>query len=46
MLKKIALAGLFAITFAVGMGAAQARTSSVEDPSTPQSLCPCRLCLR
>lgn len=46
MLKKIALAGLFAITFAVGAGAAQARVSAGSDPSAPQLLCPNRLCLR
>jgi hypothetical protein len=32
MLKKIALTALFAITFAVGMGAAQAATHGVRIP--------------
>lgn len=45
MLKKIALAGLFAITFAVGMGAAQA-TTKMKAPTSPAPhwLCPPGLC--
>ncbi|HXU64685.1 MAG TPA: hypothetical protein VN962_23455 [Polyangia bacterium] len=42
MLKKIALAALFAITFAVDIGAAHARTSSIKTPHAPiapQGLC-------
>ncbi|HXJ23717.1 MAG TPA: hypothetical protein VMT03_26105 [Polyangia bacterium] len=41
MLKKIALTALFAITFAVGMGAASARTKAEIKPtaSTPQGFC-------
>lgn len=41
MLKKIALAGLFAITFAMGIGAAQASTKMNASPSpVPHWLCP------
>lgn len=41
MLKKIALTALFAITFAVGLGAAQAATAH-HAPTTPvpHRLCP------
>ncbi len=39
MLKKIALTALFAITFAVGIGAAQAKTKAPGAP-VPHGLCP------
>ncbi len=39
MLKKIAVAMLFAITFAVGVGTAQARTT------VPHRLCPIAACV-
>jgi hypothetical protein len=42
MLKKITLSVLFAITFAVGIGAAQASTMSHKTPTSPvpHGLCP------
>lgn len=43
MLKKIALAALFAITFAIGAGAAQARTKAPTAPVS-QWLCPPACC--
>jgi hypothetical protein len=41
MLKKIALTALFAITFAVGAGAANARSRAHVNPtaSTPHGVC-------
>jgi len=43
MLKKIALAGLFAITFAMGMGAAQANprhlAKKINTTTAPQGFC-------
>ncbi len=43
MLKKIALSALFAITFSVGIGAAQARVHAPQAP-IPQGFCPKSIC--
>jgi hypothetical protein len=40
MLKKIALAGLFAITFAAGVGVAHAKTRHAPVGTGGQLLCP------
>lgn len=44
MLKKIALTALFAITFAVGIGAAQAKTTSAASKTAPRPPAPQFLC--
>lgn len=46
MLKKIALAALFAITFTVGASAANARTMTKHAPTAPvpQGFCPWGVC--
>jgi hypothetical protein len=46
MLKKITLAALFAITFTVGAGLAQARTAKNSAPTAPvpHALCPMGTC--